>query len=157
MIFLLLLLSGILYSYCLFQISVWWLFHIMVLFWKVRFPFHARSFEVAHKIKYIHIICVLIGLLLPLVPIVISMAKFAMDINSNEFLRSKNITFASGGLGYGQIRFPPVLCYGTDRNSVFYSLILLVNIILATGITFLILLFWLIHKVSAWYTVCNYV
>lgn len=132
--------------YTLVQLAVWWLFHTTTLFWKIRFPFHARSFEASHKIKYIHIGCVIAGVVLPLVPILTSMADFAVDLESNP---SRNVSsFISGGLGYGQTRFPPILCTGSDRNAVYYSVVLPIDMILAVGCSLLVIIFWIVHKVS---------
>ena len=124
------------------------MFHITALLWKIRFPLHSRSFETAHRVKYIHIGCVVAGLILPLVPIITSMVTFAVKLESDEIRKSKGITFASGGMGYGITRFPPILCVGTDKNAVFYALALPINLILVYGITVLIFLFYSIHKVS---------
>lgn len=131
--------------YTLVQLAVWWLFHTTTLFWKIRFPFHSRSFEASHKIKYIHIGCVIAGVVLPLVPILTSMADFAVDLKSNP---SRNVSFISGGLGYGQTRFPPILCTGSDRNAVYYSVVLPIDMILAVGCSLLVIIFWIVHKVS---------
>ena len=134
--------------YCLIQLFSWWMCHVIVLFWKIQHPYHAQSFEAARRDKYIHILCLLIGFLLPLVPIVTTMAKFAVDVESSESPRSKNVTFASGGMGFGVAHFPPVYCFGVDRGATFYSFILLHDGIVAVGTTILILIFWSIHKVS---------
>ena len=76
------------------------------------------------------------------------MADFAVDLKSDEVLKSRNVTFVSGGMGYGFPRFPPIICIGTDSDSVFYSIVLALIILLGIGITIIILLFWFVHKVS---------
>ena len=76
------------------------------------------------------------------------MADFAVDLKSDEVLKRHNVTFVSGGMGYGFAQFPPVICIGTDSDSVFYSIVLPLIILLGIGITIIILLFWVIHKVS---------
>ena len=136
------------FTYTLSQLSWWWLFHTTALFWKIRFPFHARSFEMSHKVKYIHATSLILGLLLPLVPIITSIAKYGVDFKSNALARSRNVTFLTGGLGFRAHRSPPILCTGTDKDAVFYSLVLPINIILAIGCTLLIIIFWTVHKVS---------
>ena len=135
-------------QYTLPQTALWWLFHTTALFWKIRYPFHARSYQMAHKIKYIHISCVIAGLLLPFVPIVTTLADFAVDIQTNAPLQQRNITFLSGGLGYRQIRFPAILCSGINSDAVYYTSILPINLIVIVGLTELILLFWTVHRVS---------
>ena len=143
--------AGILFTYVLCQLALWWLFHTVSLFWKVIFPFHARSFDVSGKVKYIHIICVIVGILLPLLPIITSMAKFAMDIrkqNENSTSQIKNDLFLSGGLGFRSSRFPAILCSGRDADVIFYSVVLPIDIILASGCTMLISLLLSVHRVS---------
>lgn len=135
------------FVYALLQTAIWWLFHTTALFWKIRYPFHARSFEMARKIKYIHISCIIAGLLIPLLPIITSMADFAVDLRTNVPLQNMNITFLSGGLGYRQVRFPPVLCAGRNSDAVYYTSLLPINLIVIAGLTELIILFWTIHKV----------
>lgn len=134
-------------SYILLQIAFWWLIHATVILWKLQFPFHARSFENSGKMKYVHISSVIAGLLLPLISPIISMADFAVDLSSNEVLQSQNISFVSGGLGYGLIRFPSILCSAIDRYALYYSNILPINLMVIVGITELILVFRIIHKV----------
>ena len=135
-------------TYTLLQLTLWGIFHTTVLLWKIRFPFHARSFERAHGIKYIHIGCVVAGLILPLVPVITSMVTFAVELESDEIRKSRNITFVSGGMGYGLTQFPPILCSGTNDKAVYYSRILLINLILIYEITVLVFVFYIIHKVS---------
>jgi len=68
-----------LYTYTIFEILFWWLLHISQLFWRVIFPFHSRAFEKSGKMMKVHIASVIVGMLLPLSPIVTSMAEFAVD------------------------------------------------------------------------------
>ena len=130
------------------QVTLWWMFHTTALLWKIRFPLHSRSFDIAHRVKYIHIGCVVAGLILPLVPVITPMVTFAVELESDEIRKSRGITFASGGMGYGSTRFPPILCHGTNKNAVFYALALPINLIVIYGITVLIFLLYSIHKVS---------
>ena len=76
------------------------------------------------------------------------MAEFAVDLKSEEILKIRNVTFVSGGMGFGFSHLPPIICIGTDRDSVFYSLAFPLIIFMAIGITIIILLFRYIHKVS---------
>ena len=129
---------------------MWWIFHTTALFWKVVFPFHART--MSSKIKCIHITCVILGVLLPFVPIISSMAKFAMD-PSNTFgnssnPRSRSDLFISGGMGFKPTRFPTIVCTGSDPDVIFYSLLVPINVVLACGCTMIIIIFWSIHRVS---------
>ena len=135
-----------LFSYILYQLALWWIFHTTTLFWKILFPFHARSFEVTHKMKYLHITCIIqVGLLLPLIPIITSVVKFIIEEAESGNATS---TTDSNGLGYGMTRFPPILCTPTDRDAAFYSLILPLDVILAVGCTLLAIIVLSVHRVS---------
>ena len=123
--------------------AIWWLFLTIALFWKLWFPFSARQWESRHCIKYIHGICIIAGVLLPLVPVIAQMASFSAKLNSEQ----SGITFLSGGLGFAQLRYPPLPCNGNDRAVIFYTNILPADIMLGVGITLIILIFWLVHKV----------
>ena len=125
--------------------AIWWLMLTAAIFWKVWFPIHARSFELRHKVKYVHLVCGIVGFLLPFIPLIAIMSKFSVDLKSQD---PPKPSFWKGGLGFNQVRFPPVPCVTTDKNTLFYSVILPSDIILATGITLIILIFWLVHKVQ---------
>ena len=133
--------TGVVFYYCLFQLAIFWLCHILTLFWGLKFPFRARAFQQTHRMKYIHIACVLTGLLAPLVPVVATIAQFSHGKSTSEAVR--------GGLGFGIVRFPPILCAGRDSDTTFYSLILPLSIMLMVGITFVVFIFWIIHKVRS--------
>jgi len=82
----------------------------------IQFPFHARSFKTTVRIKYIHIAMVIVGLVLPTLPVI--------------------VTFTAGNSssrGFGQMRFPPILYTSLQRDPTFYSLVLPINILIATG------------------------
>ena len=116
---------GAIFYYVSLQLALWWFFHVSALFWKIRFPFHAKATESAHRTKYIHITMVLLALVLPLVPVI---AAFATT-------------------GFVLSRFPAILCLGSNANAAFYSLVLPLILLLKFGITLLIVVFWTIHKV----------
>ena len=126
--------------YVIFQMAIWWLFHTSALLWKVGFPMHARSFEKSKKMKCIHIACIIVGIVIPLVPVIALMANYAREAKSTT-------AFVSGGLGFGLGRFPPILCLGGDSTVAYYSIILPINLIFFVGMTELILLFAVVHKV----------
>lgn len=127
-------------QYALLQLAIFWLSHVSAMFWGLVFPFNWRLFKVTHKLKYIHLICVVIGVLVPFVPVVATMSQFAQDKSSAEA--------AKGGLGFGITRFPSLLCNGRDKDTTFYSLVLPIIIIIMIGMTLLVFVFWIIHKVS---------
>ena len=100
------------------------------------------------KTKYIHVACVTVGILIPLVPVVAMMAEFASEVQSSAALQAANVTFVSGGLGYSLTRFPPILCFGFSSNVVYYAILIPIILIFFVGIPELILLFAFVHKVS---------
>ena len=50
--------------------------------------------------------------------------------------------------GFTIIRSPPVICFGRDVDTNFYSVIAPTTVILAIGTTMLLLLFWRIRQVA---------
>ena len=125
--------AGIVFYYSLFQLTVWWFCHEVSIFWKIRFPIHAKTFETSHRVKYVHITMVVVGLALPILPVI--------------------VTFTTGDpSGFGMTRFPPILCTSLQKDSTFYSLVLPINILTIIGTPLLIIIFWTIHKVMAVYT-----
>ena len=122
--------AGILFFYGLLQLTVWWFCHVVSLFWEIQFPFHARSFKTAGHVKYIHIAMVIVGLVLPTLPVIVA---FTAGTPSTR--------------GFGMTRFPPILCTSLESNSAFYSLVLPINILIAIGVPLVIVISWTIHKV----------
>ncbi len=129
--------------YCILSGALWWFMLTAALFWKIWFPFNAKMRETKHQIKYIHIGCGLAGLLIPFIPVIAHMASFAQRVQSDP-----STDFISGGLGFTFVRFPPLPCNGRSKNISFYAIILPTNIMLAVGITLILLIFWLVHRVS---------
>lgn len=132
-------------SYGILQTSIWLLCHAAALFWKIRFPLHARSFTLNKKMKYIHILCLLAGLLLPLIHVIITIVVSAVEYNSNDFLRSSNISFVSSGMGYRKA-LTYNMCFGVSE-AAFLSLIFPLTFITPLLTTFIILVCFYIHKV----------
>ena len=97
------------------QASLWWLFHISAIFWMVQAPFQSRN---ARHIKYIHVICVVLALVLPLVIII---SSHIVD-------------------GFIITRFPPLVCAPRNANVIFYTFILPIDLMIGVGTTLLILI-----------------
>ena len=133
--------TGIITYYCIFQLAVLWFCHLVALFWKVRFPLQARSFQKANRMKYIHITCIAIGVLAPVIPVIATISQFSHGKSSDEAVK--------GGLGFGVTRFPPLMCTGKHGNTIFYSFTVPSAIMLMIGIALIATLFWIIHKVRA--------
>ena len=148
-ILLLVFFAGIFFFYLIFQMALWWIFHTSILLWKVFFPFYSQTFTASGKIKHVHVLCLIIGLILPLATVITSLSEFAVESrNKVENGTSALDLFVTGDLGYTTISFPPILCFASDKDAGFYSLILPLSIFQAIGGTMLILIVWHIHRVS---------
>jgi hypothetical protein len=124
--------------YCMLQLNLWWVFHVTILFWKILFPFHSMRY--VKKMYQIHIVCVLVGIIFPLLPVLATITHSQIvDYAATEGLPS--------GLGFGLATFPPVLCYALNKDVVFYSFILPVTLLMFWGITVLLVIIWAIYKV----------
>ena len=108
------------------QIAVLWLCHVSILFWNVRFPKYYLILKRLHKIKYIHLVSVLVAVVVPAIPVAV--------INGTD--------------GFVNGRFPPLLCVPKDAHDAFFLLTLPISIMIATGVTLLIAVFWTLQKVN---------
>ena len=129
-------------AYSTLAVALWWLMLTAALFWKIWFPFNAKMREAKHQVKYIHAGCGLAGFLVPFIPIISLMASFVQQAKLDP-----STDFVSGGLGFSPVRFPPQPCNGNNKDVVFYTIILPSTLILAAGITLILLIFWLVHRV----------
>ena len=144
------------FSFCRHCIHIFALSNITVVaipcnyaLWQVTFPFHVLSFEKAGKNKYIHITCIIFGILLPQVPIITIIADFAVNLhkqNENSTSQHLNGSFLSGRLDFGPIGYPTTLCRGSDKDTVLYSIAMLISIVMAVGCSLLIIIFFSVHK-----------
>jgi len=121
-------LTGTVSYYTVLQLALWAVFHVAMVFLAVVFPLYNRELNVSGKIKYIHITMVLLGLILPCMPVA--------------------VTFGTGGFSPNDTRFPPIICLGRDRGATVYSLTIAESVLIATGISLLIFVFWKIIKVK---------
>ena len=118
-------LAGVVFIYTVLQKVVWWFVHVAVTFWGILFPFHYQTYKTSGKIRHVHRIAIAVGLLLPLIPVIAA--------------------FGTGGYA---INTPPTLtCVPSDRDAIFYGIILLPAVMGLAGLTFQILIFWKLFKV----------
>jgi len=110
-------------QYFLLSITLWWFFHVSSIFWKLSFPMHARKHK--QKQKWIHVALVLAGVLIPFVGVVAALTTG----------------------GYALNRFPPLFCGAVNPDVQYYSVWLVINILVAIAITMIVLMFWKVHKV----------
>lgn len=123
-------------TYIPLQFNIWWVTYILVLLWTVRNPFKVKRLSTEVLFKKIHISITIIGILLPIAPVI---ALVVYDvINPHVY----------GTLGFGFAQTPPWFCVGLSSTSYFYF-ITLPNVILSLiGITGLAITIWTIHKVK---------
>ena len=98
---------------------------MVAVFWAVVFPFHKRKLDAAGRTKYIYFTMILLGLILPCVPVA--------------------IIFGTGGFVAIEPNFP---CTSRDRRATVYSFALAESVLIATGISLLIIVFRKIIKVE---------
>ena len=135
-------------NYGYYQLLIWLLCHSAALFWKIRFPLRARNFTLNKKDKYVHFICVLAGVFLPIVPILIVIADSAANHKSDPTLKSLNISFYQSGLGFGK-DITLNECSGSSDASTFVRFGTM-SLVTPLVTTFIILTCYYIHKVSAY-------
>ena len=112
------------FVYVSMQLALWWLFHIIVIFSGIVFPFRTRTIQAAGRCRHVHISMVVIGLAVPCVPVIVSLVKG----------------------GHASLS-PSILCSPKDGAAAFYPLVLPISVLLATGISLLVLMFVKIAKV----------
>lgn len=105
-------------------IAYWWFVHVCVTFYKVMLPFRARSYEKYDN--YTQAVLIILGVLFPAIPGCLPLA-----FN-----------------GYTLTRFPPLLCSPRNGPVTYYAVLLPISIAMALGITFLIIILYVLKQVS---------
>ena len=106
------------------QVGFWVAFHAVELCWGVIFPYHFRRMKTERKIKYFHIIAILLALVFPILPAFINLHD-----------------------GYIMADTPTTVCFGRSNTVTFFGLILPLSILIAVATSALIITFWKILKV----------
>ena len=117
--------AGFIVWYSTMQFTLFWIMHISSIFWKIYFPMSTISLENIRKTKYIHGICLIAALLLPLISPIASHMKDGFVIGD----------------------FPPYFCVGRNKAVTYYTLLFPLNILLGVGTSLLVLMFWKLHTV----------
>ena len=112
--------------YVYWQIAMWWFLHLLTLFWGIRFPLQAKAFTASGRDRYLHIAAILLGVCFPWLPIA--------------------IVFATGGYRFGS--FPPVLCFASNGDALYYTTLLPSALLDAVGLCLLLVIFFTIFKVQ---------
>ena len=114
--------TGIFLFYCPLMQTSFWFCHVVAVFWTIQFPITARRFENKGYFKFVHLGMVAAVLVLPWITLGIIL----------------------GTQGYVISRFPTILCFPRNVNVTFYAFILPLSIILATGMSLIVIIFWVL-------------
>lgn len=125
---------GIVFYYVVMQLLLWWLWHTLAVFWAVTWPFHAKKFNISRNTKYLHIGFVVASLLLPVGPVLIILFV----------TRTPTLEMA----GYTVTRSPPFVCAGHDITVNFWAFIFPISVLLAIGVTMLVLIMRIVIRVT---------
>ena len=134
------LIVGTVFYYVVMQLLFWWLWHTVAVFWAVGWPFHAKKFNISRNTKYLHIGFVLASLLLPVAPVLIIL-----------FI-SPTLTVQLAG--YTVTRSPPFVCAGHNITVNFWAFIFPISLLLAVGVTMLVLIMRIVIRVISTVLYC---
>lgn len=115
---------GFVFNYCLVQISIWAALHATFLLWAVKYPYSYRQLRVSGRIRYAHVISVILAVVFPL-------------LGPCILLRD----------GYSSIASPPLACTGRNLDVTYYTIILPVSFLVGMTSCLLVLLLWALFKV----------
>ena len=113
---------GLAFYYASLTLALFWFFHIVLLFWKIKFPFHAKRFKTKGYFRYVCVIMVIAAVFLP--------------------LESLIAILASGGLTIP--RFPPVQCFPRNTDAAFYSVVFPISIVFAIAVSLIAIILWVV-------------
>ncbi len=116
--------TGIVFHYCLTQCCVWALLHAVFLFWGLIFPFNYRLLRVSGRVRYAHIISVLVAMIIPVIGALVPLKD-----------------------GYLSSRNPTLVCIARNADYAYYFLVLPMSIILGITSCLMVVTFWIIFKV----------
>ena len=119
--------AGVINIYIFTLYCYWWLFLAINIFWNVWFPVNAKSIKTQGYIKFFLISIVVFSLTVSIIPI-------GAVLGTGGFIISSFPSFLS-------------YCFPRNPDTLFYSFILPLCIILPTGSTFNLLTFWKVLRV----------
>ena len=106
---------------------MWAVLHATFLFWAVRFPLSYRQLKTSGRIRYAHIISVVLAVIGPLVVPCISLRD-----------------------GYSSISASTISCRGRNFELVYYATILPGSFLVGATSCLLVVIFWTIFKVCSY-------
>ena len=113
------------FTYCSEQITIWGGLHAVFLFWGVRYPFSYRQLKISGRIRYAHIISVILAVVVPL-PAALVHLKDGYIITAN----------------------PTLVCAGRNTDFLYYTFILPISVVLVIATCLLVFMCWAIFKAS---------
>ena len=111
-------------NYCFVNIAVWGSLLAAFVYWSVGHPFSFRQLKVTGRIRYAHIISILLSLIIPLP------SAFAPLIDGSVFTTSLVLP-----------------CLSLNADYVYSTFILPINILLGIQVVLLVLIIWILFKV----------
>ena len=102
--------------------AIFWFCHVVAVFLTIKYPLTAQQFQNKGFFKYVHLGIVVFVLLLPWTTVGIVL----------------------GTEGYAISRFPTILCFARNVNVSFYAYVLPLSIIVATGMSLIVIIFWIL-------------
>ncbi len=116
--------AGVMLAYSVWQVCVLIMMYIAFMFWAVLFPLSYRQLKISGKIRYAHIISVVLAVVVPLPGALIILKE-----------------------GYTLTPNPPYTCIGRDADYNYYAFTLPICVICATTTCLMAIIFWTILKV----------
>ncbi|XP_019850181.1 PREDICTED: uncharacterized protein LOC109580977 [Amphimedon queenslandica] len=117
--------TGAIFHYFYLNMTLWWFFHVMSIFYKVMFPVFAKEHK--NKDKFIHIVLLILGILIPIPGVLL-----ALTVKKYK--------------SYTLFTFPSYVCVPRNGELQYYSLLLPLDVLLGIGLFCLVLILWRLHK-----------
>ena len=103
-----------------------WFFHIIAVFWTIKFPFHAKSFETKGYTRYVHYGMLALTFILPFITIIV----------------------IAGTGGCRASRIPAIICLARKPDVTFYAFVLPLSILTAAGMSLIVVMFWILYHIT---------
>ena len=116
------------------------------MFYAVCFPISYQFFRRKNNERYLHAVSVFFGLIIPLIPIVIAVAVFSVEIQKDPSY--ENVTIFSGGMGFHTV--PYSICTFRNPYVIIYGKILFQVIYVVIATPFLLMTKWKLVKVCSY-------
>ena len=114
--------AGFVFYYTAIAYTMFWLFHVVILFWGIMFPFHAKTYENRGYFPYIHIMMLIAAIVLP--------------------LESVGVILGTGGLTISG--FPPRTCFAREPDASYFAFVLPLSVMGAAGVSLIIIILWVV-------------